>query len=409
MRNVHPVQPGHAATASHATQPGTQATGATPHPTQPTKVGGKSPRKKETLGHAIDRMLDQGWSEKKVEGQVHRWNPHMSPTHIRSMVRAADNPVAKRGRLLLPETSNRATTTSHASFHTTPNSHHKSHSWLGGVAGDIGGGFEWAGKTAARGEGWAEHKEARGAKWASHQVVRGGEWAIREAGHGRTWAERQGVGYARWATNEIAHGRRLATREATIASQWAGREAIRGDRWLGREEIRAGEWAAHEAAHGGKWAAHEFDKHAKGIAAIASVLAVITPPPYDLAFGLIADAATAEQAGKSVKHGHLGAAVFDIATIGIFEGAAAGLSTLGKQAYRNEKLARESFNALARRSIGTEILTAQEHAAMNEARTLIKEGRSAEQRMEKAKQFMKVLGAMMAVDAESSGVRVPAR
>jgi hypothetical protein len=132
--DAHPVQPTHVSVA--ASHPVARALSPTPQSAHllsetPARADAKpgrvnaappSPYRAETLPHAIDRMLLQGYSSKQVEGQIQQWHPSWSPAQIRSEIKASRNPgSAPRATQQPPRSSGRVVTLDHASRSFTPN------------------------------------------------------------------------------------------------------------------------------------------------------------------------------------------------------------------------------------------------------------------------------------------------
>ena len=131
-RDAHPVQPQH---VSAATAP--------PASSSPARIAPTATRAShtETLPHAIERMLEQGYSRQQVEGQVRRWHPGWSPAQVRSEMNVAKNPVAhttKNDRL--PRTAPTTRTPKHASTNCTPLVHRQHH---GGILATVERGGDW--------------------------------------------------------------------------------------------------------------------------------------------------------------------------------------------------------------------------------------------------------------------------
>lgn len=124
----------------------------------------------ETLAHAINRMLAQGYSPKQVAGQVHRWHPTISPTQARSLIRAAGNPAAHTHTTYsLHSTARRVGIPVHASAYRTPQTQTKRHH-----GGNLFGAFLGAAGSAATGV-------THGGEWVEHEGAHLGSAMSREA------------------------------------------------------------------------------------------------------------------------------------------------------------------------------------------------------------------------------------
>lgn len=178
-RNVHPVQPAHASTARPIAQQGHDASSSSSHAAPIARV--TTSHHPETVGHAVDRMLSQGYSPGQVEGQIRRWHPDWPSSQIKSEVHAVNNPTAHAPKThAIPKTASVALAPRHAAGNCTPlvqrqiRRHHAG-GFLGGIIEGATGAIH-AGEHAA---GWAGQESARGARAVGRAARSGYGWTLK--------------------------------------------------------------------------------------------------------------------------------------------------------------------------------------------------------------------------------------